>query len=210
MSHKHTILMLAGLLAASLGSSTSTAADASAGKTMYTVCASCHGRQAEGDARMNAPNLTILEPWYVRRQMKAYQQGLRGTAAGDALGMQMRQMAMTVGNEAALDNLIAYLESLPDAWAETTLDGDASAGKPAYAVCATCHGPEARGNEQTGGPRLAGQDDWYLVRQLDAYRQGLRGYHSNDIYGQQMKPMATMLSSDQEIRDVMAYLNSLR
>ena len=77
-------------------------------------------------------------------------------------------------------------------------------------VCAACHGVDGKGNEALGGPRLAGQDDWYLVRQLKNYRQGLRGYDPKDTYGAQMKPMAATLTSDQAVNDVVAYINSLR
>lgn len=87
---------------------------------------------------------------------------------------------------------------------------DAAAGQAAYAVCAACHGADAGGNEQLGGPALADQSDWYLVRQLNNYRQGLRGYVPADSYGTQMKPMAATLSGDESIEDVVAYINSLR
>jgi cytochrome c553 len=60
------------------------------------------------------------------------------------------------------------------------------------------------------GPRLAGQSDWYLVRQLQNYRKGLRGYDPRDIFGNQMKPMAMTLASDQAINDVVAYINTLQ
>ena len=159
---------------------------------------------------MNAPKIAGMEGWYVRRQIEAFQQGLRGTANGDAYGMQMRPMAMAVTDPTALDNLVAYIESLPDVPSQPTIEGDVAAGQAAYAVCAACHGPEAGGMEQMGAPALAGQDDWYLVRQIKNYQQGLRGYDPKDIYGNQMKPMASTLTSDKAIHDVVAYINSLR
>jgi len=186
------------------------AADPAAGKAAYAVCAACHGQQGEGNAALNAPKIAGQEGWYLRRQMEAFQQGLRGTANGDTYGMQMRPMAMTVSDPTALDNLIAYIESLPDVPAQPTIEGDVAAGKAAYQVCAACHGPEAGGMEQMGGPGLAGQNDWYLVRQIKNYQQGLRGYDPKDIFGNQMKPMASTLTSEQAINDVVAYINTLR
>lgn len=201
----------AGLLGlAALGTGAVQAADAEAGKGAYVICATCHGQQGEGNVAMNAPNIAVLEPWYLKRQMKAFQEGLRGTASGDTFGMQMRPMAQTVGDEATLDNLIAYIDTLPDEPAQPTIEGDPAAGQAAYAVCAACHGPQAQGNEQMGGPRLVGQNDWYLIRQLHNYQKGLRGYDPKDIYGNQMKPMAATLSSEKAIKDVVAYINSLR
>ena len=77
---------LAGLvcLLAGLVSAGALAADAAAGKAPYAVCAACHGQQGEGNMAMNAPKIAGMEGWYVRRQIEAFQQGLRGTANGDA------------------------------------------------------------------------------------------------------------------------------
>jgi cytochrome c553 len=61
-----------------------------------------------------------------------------------------------------------------------------------------------------GGPRLAGQNDWYLVRQIKNYQQGLRGYDPKDVFGNQMKPMAATLASEKAINDAVAYINTLR
>ncbi|GIT70840.1 MAG: hypothetical protein Ct9H300mP28_06540 [Pseudomonadota bacterium] len=38
----------------------------------------------------------------------------------------------------------------------------------------------------------------------------MRGSHSEDIFGQQMRPMAMTLTSEQAIADVSAYVNSLQ
>lgn len=185
-------------------------ADVEAGKAAYAVCASCHGQQGEGNQAMNAPRIAGQEAWYLRRQMEAFQQGLRGIRPGDTFGMQMRPMAMTVTDPATLENLIAYIQTLPGAPAEPTVKGDAAAGEHAYAVCASCHGQQAEGLEQMAGPKLAGQNDWYLVRQIEHYQQGLRGYDPKDVFGNQMKPMAATLASEQAIHDVVAYINTLR
>jgi cytochrome c oxidase subunit II len=186
------------------------AADPQAGKAAYAVCAACHGQQGEGNIAMQAPKIAGQEDWYLRRQMQAFQQGIRGTAPGDIHGMQMRPMAMVVADPASLENLIAYIGTFESVPAQPTIEGDPVAGKAAYAVCAACHGPEGRGVEQMAGPQLAGQDDWYLIRQIRNYQQGLRGYDPKDVFGRQMKPMASVLTSEQAILDVTAYINTLR
>jgi cytochrome c oxidase subunit 2 len=190
--------------------STAYAADAAAGKAAYAVCAACHGQQGEGNQAMNAPRLAGQQGWYIKRQLESYRNGLRGTAPGDTHGMQMRPMAMSVADPAAVDNLIAYIGTFPDKPNAPTVQGDVAAGKTAYGVCSACHGANAEGNEQMGGPRLVGQDDWYLVRQIQGYQKGLRGYDPKDTFGMQMKPMAATLSSEKAINDVVAYINSLR
>ena len=175
------------------GAPAAAAADAAAGKAAFAVCAACHGQQGEGIMAMNAPKLAGQEGWYIARQLESYRNGLRGTAGGDAYGAQMRPMAMAVSDPAAVANLIAYVESLPLADSPPTVTGDIAAGRTGYMVCAACHGQKAEGNESMAAPRLAGQNDWYLVRQLHNYRKGLRGYSPKDIYGNQMKPMATII-----------------
>ena len=186
------------------------AADVAAGQAAYAVCAACHGQKGEGNVAMNAPKINGQEGWYIKRQLAAYRDGLRGTAPGDSYGMQMRPMAMAVGNPDAEANLIAYIESLPITDSAPTVSGDVAAGQAAYAVCAACHGQKAEGNEALGGPRLAGLDDWYLVRQINNYNKGLRGYDPKDTYGMQMKPMAMTLSSEKAVNDVVAYINTLK
>ena len=196
--------------AAAIATGIANAGDPAAGKAAYNLCASCHGQQGEGNRAMNAPRIAGQQGWYLQRQLEAYRNGWRGTAQGDTYGMQMRPMALAVADPTAVENLIAYIATLPDTPNATTVTGDVAAGKQAFGVCAACHGADAGGNEQMGGPRLAGQDDWYLVRQIQAYQKGLRGYDPKDAFGAQMKPMAATLPTEEAINNVVAYINSLR
>lgn len=186
------------------------AADLEAGRAAYEICAACHGPGGEGNVAMNAPKLAGQESWYIRRQLAAYRDGLRGTAPGDAYGRQMRPMAMAVADPEAEENLIAFIASLPAVDMHATVSGDVEAGRAAYAVCSACHGRNGEGLEQLGGPRLAGQSDWYLVRQIRNYKSGLRGYDPRDTFGRQMQPMAATLRTDQAIRDVVAFISTLK
>jgi cytochrome c oxidase subunit 2 len=85
----------------------------------------------------------------------------------------------------------------------------ATAGKAAYALCATCHGAEGEGNAALHGPALAGQETWYLKRQIQKFKDGVRGTHAGDIYGMQMRPMAMTLQTDEQIDAVAEYIASL-
>lgn len=87
--------------------------------------------------------------------------------------------------------------------------GDAARGQGLYAVCSTCHGPNAEGMHEMNAPALAGREAWYLIRQLENFKAGIRGTHPDDVYGQQMAPMAQLLADAQAIQDVAAYLSSL-
>src|SRR5690606_23310849 len=55
--------------------------------------------------------------------------------------------------------------------------GDAARGQALYAVCSTCHGPNAEGLHEMNAPALAGREAWYLVRQLENFKAGIRGTH---------------------------------
>lgn len=87
--------------------------------------------------------------------------------------------------------------------------GDAARGKTLYAVCSTCHGPNGEGMQEMNAPALAGREEWYLIRQLENFKSGVRGKDPRDTYGLQMAPMAQLLTDRQAMEDVAAYLASL-
>ena len=82
-------------------------------------------------------------------------------------------------------------------------------GKKTYAVCAYCHGGNAQGTKAMNAPRMAGMTDWYLQRQLQNFKHGIRGQHPQDYYGKQMSFMARILQDDKKIDDLVAYINTL-
>lgn len=73
--------------------------------------------------------------------------------------------------------------------------------------CQTCHGIDGIGNSGIQAPRLAGMEDWYLQRQLELFRSGLRGRHQQDIEGLAMQPMAAKLT-DSSIEEIVAWVGS--
>ncbi|HBD29387.1 MAG TPA: cytochrome c oxidase subunit II [Deltaproteobacteria bacterium] len=87
--------------------------------------------------------------------------------------------------------------------------GDPAKGKAAYAVCAACHGANGMGNKALNAPQIAGQEPWYLERQLNNFKGGIRGAHPKDPYGMQMRPMALTLANDQAVSDMAAFLSSM-
>jgi cytochrome c oxidase subunit 2 len=87
--------------------------------------------------------------------------------------------------------------------------GSAAAGQALYAVCAGCHGAQGEGNPALHAPKLSGQSDWYLARQLKSYKQGARGTHEKDVFGKTMAPMAATLADDAAIANVVAYIGTL-
>ena len=65
-------------------------------------------------------------------------------------------------------------------------------------------------NKALNGPRLSGQHDWYLVRQLQNFKSGIRGGDSKDAFGAQMRPMAALLADEQAMKDIAAYIATLK
>jgi len=198
--------------------------DVEAGRRSYEICAGCHGFVAEGSRLVHAPRLAGLEDWYLERQLRNFARGIRGSAEGDVHGARMAPMALAaVRSDRTLDDLVAYIGTLPDGRsasrrasgptgaAGTTLApaGDAGRGRSLYAACAACHGPDAEGNEATASPGLAHLDDWYVVEQLRLFAEGLRGASPNDVYGAQMRAMASTVADEQSRLDIAAYLATL-
>ena len=105
---------------------------------------------------------------------------------------------------------MAYIKSLPDTPAPTTVKGNAKDGAEAYITCGACHGAKGQGVQATNAPRLSGMSDWYMVTQLKNFRQGIRGAHPKDLYGPQMNFMAAILTNDRETDDLVAYIDTLR
>ena len=63
--------------------------------------------------------------------------------------------------------------------------------------------------QEMNAPALAGREEWYLIRQIQNFKSGIRGSDPKDTYGRQMAPMAQVLANQQAIEDVAAYLSSL-
>lgn len=94
------------------------------------------------------------------------------------------------------------------AGASATSAQDAEAGKASFATCAACHGANAEGNKALNAPALAGQAAWYVERQLKNFKAGVRGTGA-DVLGAQMAPMAAMLATDADIKNVAAFVAGL-
>jgi cytochrome c oxidase subunit 2 len=181
-----------------------------AGQAQYAACAACHGQNGEGNQALNAPKLAGQQAWYIERQLNHFKVGARG-GEGDTNGAQMVAFAGMLTTDEAVRNVAAYISSLPDTPAPTTVSGDIDNGYDIYdRNCAACHLDDGAGTWYTDAPKLAGMSDWYFMTQISNFRAGIRGLHSEDDFGEQMVSMATAMADAQEIADVAAYINTLR
>lgn len=171
-------------------------------------CLVCHGSNAQGNEAISAPNLAILPDWYLSTQLQAFQSGWRGHQTTDAYSKEMMAVAKSMSAE-DVKRAIGFITGFQASKAVETVVGDVSHGKELFQTCAACHGAEAQGNQPMGAPPLAGQYSWYLLRQLQAYRSGQRGADEKDARGAVMKQIAATLQQEQDLTDLVAYINTL-
>ena len=172
-------------------------------------CTVCHGSQLKGNANIQAPRLGGLSKWYIERQLNNFKQGIRGAHTGDVTGSEMQAMTrhLTPSDISAIASWIGQTESPKPA---ATLHGDLDAGKTLYQGCAACHGADGGGNKAIGAPRLSGINDWYVLTQINHFREGIRGNDQKDTYGQQMKAAVSMVQSDPDAVNLAAYISQLK
>lgn len=191
-----------GLSLARAASSDDMAA-AAAQKLAKTTCFLCHG---EGGLSVSPtfPRLAGQQAAYVEAQLKAFKDQTRSDP--DALAY-MYGMASQLSDN-MMKALGEYFQTLTPAPAKAEPAKDVAAGKDIYEhgltslnvpACQTCHGPQAAGQGQF--PRLAGQHVAYLIKQLRAFKSGVR---ASLIMG----PIAHNLTEAQ-MNDVADYVRSL-
>ncbi len=181
------------------------------GPAVFETCATCHGAQGEGMREYGAPAIAGLPEWYLRAELEKFRSGARGAHPDDVQGLRMRGMARSLNHEGDVEAVAAYVAALPPVPpTDGEGEGDATHGEALYATCAQCHGERATGDETRGAPPLVNLDAWYVETQIHNFRAGVRGASPLDESGRTMAPMALGLADDQSIRDVVAYVRSLR
>lgn len=191
---------------------TENAADTGAidAEILYNTCKACHGEKGEGNKLLNAPALANQDAWYIERQLHNFKNGIRGADPSDINGTQMAIMAKTLGSDAAVKAVVKYIKTFPAVKPQKTLAGNIKEGEGHYnMICGACHGPAGVGNKSLNSPKLTGTDDWYLFLQFNNFKNGKRGSHPDDIFGSQMRTMSAMITADEDLTNILAYLQSL-
>ena len=172
------------------------------------VCVTCHGGLGKGNPVVGAPRLAGIEPWYLRNQLQAFRANYRGTQKDYIPGYEMQDSVARLSDE-EIENLVAYVGTWSTEENAPTITGDANRGSELYLACAACHGVNGEGNEALAAPGLTQKDDWYLFRQLKLFQSGYRGSHPEDQRGLQMRAGSSSLTTEQDINDVLSYINTL-
>ena len=177
------------------------------GKIAY--CENCHGVSARGfHGYYPIPRLAGQQPEYLKNQLQAFIERRRTNNI-------MFNVAHVL-DPAMLDALTTNLHNLDP----KPLVGPApkellAAGKKIYdeglpnsdvPPCASCHGPEAKGDGQL--PRLAGQLSDYLFNKLTNWTKERGQDPKNPDASSIMQPIAHSLT-EQQIKAVAAYVNTL-
>jgi cytochrome c553 len=204
------LLLVAGGLI--LSGCRSASADVTArGRELFETCVPCHNADGSGNAAVGAPNIAGMKQWYVEAELKKFRSGARGMQFSDLEGMRMRPMSLSLNSDDDVQAVARYVESLPVVRHAALLQGDVHAGEERFrAVCSSCHGDNGQGIDDVKAPRLAGVDDWYLATELRKFKAGVRGNNPKDIEGRLMRPMARGLADEDAIRNVVAYIDTLK
>jgi cytochrome c553 len=145
-------------------------------KIAVTVCGTCHGQQGNG-TQPKFPRLAGQNANYLATQLKAFRSQERGDP--DALGY-MWGMAAELDDDSIAALAAYYAAQRPEAGPradqaaisrgrEIYQNGITAEGVPA---CSSCHGPDAHGQQDF--PRLAGQHEQYILKQLSSFRSNMR------------------------------------
>ena len=201
--HQHRRVWLTALAALAMIGWSNMAGAQDGEKLAAQLCSSCHGVHGKSEAPM-FPRLDAQVPQYLEAQLKGFRD--RGRGETDA-------QAFMWGIASQLDD--ATIASLAEYYARQTAPagpaGDSALmargkeifehGLPAEGVpaCASCHGAQAQGNGTF--PRLAGQHDAYLLRQIAVFKNGTRANApvmsavAHTLTDDQAKAVATFLQA---------------
>ncbi len=81
------------------------------GRERYATCAACHGADGRGIMATNAPRLQGMSDWYMATQLRNFRDGVRGGHPQDIYGGQMALVAGMLADDAAIGDILAYINS---------------------------------------------------------------------------------------------------
>ena len=83
------------------------------GRRLYVTCGACHGTEGEGRWSVSAPRLAGINDWYHLAQINNFKEGIRGSHPSDMSGKQMAMLSGMLKDDQAINDVIAYINSLP-------------------------------------------------------------------------------------------------
>ena len=177
-------------------------ADATVAGTVH-VCSSCHGPEGRSISP-TFPRLAGQQKDYLIAQLQAFRDKTRADPHAQTY---MWDMAARL-SDSTIDGIATYYSSQAPVARAPSASPETAAGAKIYAegipsenvpACISCHGEKAEGNGPI--PRLAGQHQAYLARQLEAFQTMAR---ANEIMHENSKDLTA-----EQISEVTGYLATL-
>jgi len=141
----------------------------------WDVCGECHGLDGAGN-RIKFPRLAGQKQPYIIKQLFDFRAGRRKNDGG-----QMQKTATEL-DEADIPRVAEWFEGQTPPWPKPTIDAApdltrarqlALHGDTGIRACLSCH---SAGSQRLLGnaPRVAGQRDYYIAKELNDFREGRR------------------------------------
>jgi len=171
------------------------------GATLYLSrgCVACHGVDANTPIMPSYPKLAGQNKDYLVAQMKDIKSGARNN--GQTATMKP---ILSIVSEAEMAAIAGWIASQSTS---TTSGTPASNGAALYQskACFTCHGADAKTPIMPNYPKLAGQNQTYVVAQIKDIKSGAR----NNGQTAAMKALVSTVS-DADMEAIASYLASLK
>jgi cytochrome c553 len=200
-----TLVALALAVPGATGPASSIAAEAA---DILPYCSSCHGPGGRSPSSM-FPRLAGQQQDYIIAQLESFRNDTRTAPhAQTYLDYLVMWGLVTQLDPANTDAIAAFYASQAPVAGEPATSPDIAAGRKIYAegirsagvpACTSCHGAQAQGNDSI--PRLAGQYQAYLTRQLEAFAAWTRQNVTMHAVSMNLTP--------EQINEVTAYLATL-
>jgi cytochrome c oxidase subunit II len=174
--------------------------DLANGAKIYLTCAACHGSSGVGVADGSVPAVGGQHFRVLVRELVDYRHDKRWDPR-----MAQFSAKRHIPDAQSVADVAAYISGLDAAWVSAPSGADTAHGKELYVrACASCHGLEAGGNGADGYPRLRGQHNEYLVRQMHDVLEERR----SNLSRKHVRLLEPLDKAD--ILGVAAYLSNLR
>ena len=93
---------------------TTISGDAARGEDYYVnICSACHSGNGHGNDALGAPALAGVNDWYLKSSYQSYLEGIRGAHPDDFYGAQMARLAPALAKGDDIDDVIAFIATLP-------------------------------------------------------------------------------------------------
>jgi cytochrome c553 len=172
----------------------------------WHTCGSCHSLDGAGN-RIKFPRLAGQNRAYIVKQLNDFRDGHRQNDGGQMLE------AATELNDTDRGRVADWFANQAAPWPEPTIEPPAdltrarqlaTTGAEGIPACTSCHSAAAPALAGSGivAPRLAGQRDFYIAKQLADFRTGDRDNDPREI----MRTIAKRLT-DVDIAGLAAFLS---